>query len=291
MEVPGWGGQPSYELPQPWHCKPFVDAATYGLEILFSWKSECRVFIQDGRPAWSGDLSQEQCLGENETWSPFSAFAPDYFGVVSMLDIQVPDGMALHISPHPRYFTDITGTVPCAVPGLIQTDWWPRIFFLVFRAPKEGQEIIFRHADPIASILIVPKDVTYELQEMTNEEERSRCEREAKLSTDWMQYSQRVVVCKDGYPFFNNKYKCLSRIAKVGGPEKVNAAIDDPTMLPYYGNEITVLDYRDPPPNAEIPLLQESLNRTPKEVVDFIRSLQREIAALRNDRGMQEKQG
>jgi hypothetical protein len=39
-------------------------------------------------------------------------------------------------------FTDASGTVPCAVPGLIESDWWPRIFFIVFKAPAPGQQVI-----------------------------------------------------------------------------------------------------------------------------------------------------
>lgn len=252
LAVPGWSGEATRDLPQPWHCKPFVDAATQGIEIYFNWKTECRVSMRRGRPVWSGNLDAEIPKDAPESWQPFSAFAPGYFSMSSMLDIEAPEGMGLLILPHSRFFTDTTGTAPCAVPGLIESDWWPRIFFIVFKAPTPGRPVIFRHGDPIAQILAVPRNTDYQPVEMNPDEQRERAQRSAKLAENWMQYSDQVVISADGYPYFNNKYKILSAIARKGGAERAIQAIDDPNHLPYFGKELTVFDRR----SANSPLLE-----------------------------------
>jgi hypothetical protein len=243
LAVPGWSGEPTRDLPQPWHCKPFIDAATQGIEVYFSWKTECRVSMKKGKLVWSGNLVAELPKGIPQSWEPFSPFASGYFGITSMLDIEVPEGMGLLIQPHSRFFTDASGTVPCAVPGLIESDWWPRIFFIVFKAPAQGQQVIFRHGDPIAQILAVPRNAIYKLTEMSLEEQERRAALAGKLAENWLRYSDQVVISKDG-PFFNNKYKVLSSIARKRGTLRTIETIDDPTRLPNYGKEITVLDRR-----------------------------------------------
>lgn len=46
---PGWAGENTYAIPQPWHCKPWSDATTYGLEIIYSWKTTCIVTTKTGK--------------------------------------------------------------------------------------------------------------------------------------------------------------------------------------------------------------------------------------------------
>jgi len=247
VEVPGWAGQSTHELPQPWHCKPFLSAATYGLEVYFNWRQECQVTMRRGQLVWSGDLSAERPEGAPEDWSPFSAFSPNFFGLSSMLDIKVPKDFGLMILPHPRYFTDTTGTAPCAVSGLIETNWWPRMFFLVFKAPPLKGKIIFKHNDPIAQLIVVPLNEEYKVTEMSDKEKKRRNNLAFKLATKWQEYSSRIVFSKDGYPFFHNKYKRLSRVACKHGPDEATACIDDPSRLPNFGEDIRVADYRSLP--------------------------------------------
>src|SRR5579884_765409 len=53
VAVPGWAGarEPradgSHE--QPWHCAPFVESATYGIEVLYPFDEELRVSSEDGQ--------------------------------------------------------------------------------------------------------------------------------------------------------------------------------------------------------------------------------------------------
>src|SRR3954447_25431609 len=53
MKIPGWGGSADLKMengsePQPWHCPPLVDAATYGLELIYPYETQCQVSNRNG---------------------------------------------------------------------------------------------------------------------------------------------------------------------------------------------------------------------------------------------------
>lgn len=228
LQVPGWSGNATHATPQPWHCKPFIDAASYGLELRFCWQASCRVSLQRGRAVWSGDLSAELPPDAPTGWHPFSAFAQGYFGLSPLLDLQVPDGMGLFVLPHPRCLMDASGTAPIAIPGLVETHWWPRPFFLVFKAPAPRKHIEFRHGDPIAQLVVVPLAEKYDIEEMDVEAALDRNRRSLTLARHGCQFSSRTTDSEDGYPSFDNKYKVLSECASSQGVPDVNVWLDDP---------------------------------------------------------------
>src|SRR3954466_6346381 len=64
MKIPGWGGSADLKMengsePQPWHCPPFVDAATYGLELIFPYETECQVWNRNGEIVIAWDPKAE----------------------------------------------------------------------------------------------------------------------------------------------------------------------------------------------------------------------------------------
>ena len=64
MRLPGWGGLPEKKMedgsePQPWHCRPFVDAATYGLELVYPYETECQVINEKGNVRFDWDYARE----------------------------------------------------------------------------------------------------------------------------------------------------------------------------------------------------------------------------------------
>lgn len=226
LQVPGWSGENTREQPQPWHCKPFCDAASYGLEVLFSWKSSCRVALRRGRPVWIGDLEAELPENAPPGWRPFSVFSSGHFGFSPLMDLKVPRGMGLFVLPHPRSLMDTTGTVPLAIPGLLETHWWPRPFFLVFRSPRPRKAIEFRNGDPLAQILVVPLREKYELVPMTEAQARSRNRRSAVLAQDGARFSTVLTPATGDYPSFDNKYKVLSDLARLQGDSDVTTLLD-----------------------------------------------------------------
>lgn len=220
LQIPGWSGQHNQhkngDRPQPWHCIPFVEASTYGLELVYNFDTECHVKNIDGKIIFEGDFEEEQKQVKDAQLPPFSTFAPGHFGMTSSLDIQVPEDYVLRTEPHPRFYTDHTGNVPCCIAGHLQTSWWPKIFFVVFKNPLPNQTIIFRKNEPYAQILIVPKKVEYHIQKMTQGEELQRIQTTKQIDenakkiakNDWTDYKGNN---------FDDKYKILAKINNKGG--------------------------------------------------------------------------
>jgi hypothetical protein len=175
VAVPGWGGAQesradgSHE--QPWHCIPFSEAATAGIEIFYPYDEELHVTFTDGVFRFanlSGDPIQD-----NLESPPFRSFGADYYTYQSSMDFNVGDEFAVKLETHPRFYTDRSGSVPIAVPAIIR-QWWPMIYFVVFKAPPAGQTHIFRRGEPFVQLTIVPAEAPVNLVEMPAEEAAER---------------------------------------------------------------------------------------------------------------------
>ncbi|RDJ35467.1 MAG: hypothetical protein DWQ19_11670 [Crenarchaeota archaeon] len=234
LEIPGWAGDHHDHsdgcTPQPWHCIPFVEASTYGLELRYSFKTEVHVINKNSKITF-----QPMQDGKEIEWSetgkiPFSHFAPGHYGMSSLLDVQPPDEHVIRLEPHPRYFTDHTETCPLLVPGHIRS-WWSRVFFVVFKMPSEGTTHIFRHDEPYGQFLIVSEKVKYDLQKMNAEERKKRHERDKKLhhlSFQNAQVKKNSSICKHVWNDhennqFDDKYKQMLIMHNNGG----DAALDE----------------------------------------------------------------
>ena len=130
-----------------------------------------------------------------------------------LLDLKVEKGLAVRTEPHPRFYTDPTDTVPIAVPALIR-NWWPMLFFCVFKAPAEGRTHIFRPNEPFAQIIVIPEEANLELQPMTEEEATEREVQSRRIhvnrpklagDTEWLSTTDTV---------FDGIYRHLHRAAK-----------------------------------------------------------------------------
>lgn len=208
LELPGWSGENHKHCDgtraQPWHCQPFVEGSTYGCELIYTMPEESRVTFENGEMQFS------------QPW--MKLFAEGHYGYCGHIDVQVPDEYSLRLEPHPRYFTDTTGTVPLCVPGHLQTAWWPRQFFIVFKAPWPGQEHIFRPGEPYCQFLVVPNKVNYKIREMTPQEARVRWRHEAMVSNLDQWIGKKWWVSNRNHAF-NDKYKSMCRAWNKGGIE------------------------------------------------------------------------
>ena len=193
LEMPGWGGTPqpradgSHE--QVWHCMPFTEGAQYGIEVFYPYPNELRVTTRDGQIALEGDFGPDPETGHN--WPPFRPFGENYYTYQLLLDLQVPDDMAVRTEPHPRFYTSPTDDVPVAVPALLRTSWWPMISFVVFKAPPEGRVHVFRQGEPFMQMIVVPVEPEFELLPMTEEEAAERELRDRRI------YDSRPALAKD----------------------------------------------------------------------------------------------
>ena len=216
LAIPGWGGEQQPRADgnheQPWHCTPFSESARYGVELLYPFDEELRVTKSRGRVQLQADWGLPIDPGMN--WPPFRAFGEDYYSYQIALDLQVPSGWAIRTEPHPRYFTDATNTTPLAVPALIRSEWWPMMFFCIFKAPPKGVTHIFRKGEPFLSVIALPAEPDLDLQPMTKEEEAEREMRARRLAASRDTLAQGTRWLSTTNTVFDGTYRQMFRAAK-----------------------------------------------------------------------------
>ncbi len=210
---------------QPWHCLPFVEGSTYGLELVYPYATECHVINENGVVRMEFDFQKEPGI---LTGGEFTFFAhrqtPKYYLFATRIDVQAPPGHALRIEPHPRLFTDDTGTTPLALIANLQNEWYPRRLFIVFRVPGPGQRHIFRQGEPYVQLLLVPHNPSHDITRMSAEEETQRRELENAINL-----SRREVATNSRQNCagaqVDNHYKRLAAAFAQGGMAAVTAMV------------------------------------------------------------------
>ncbi|MBB4639013.1 hypothetical protein [Longimicrobium terrae] len=226
LQIPGWAGQSTERgdgaPAMPWHCQPFVEGATYGLELVYPYRNGCTVRSEEGKVRFEGPLKDE--MEEAGLPHPFGQFAAGHYGMATALDLLPPPGYALRLGPHPRYFTERGGDVPLALPGHLQR-FWPPMFFAVFRAPAPGEAHVFRPGEPYAQLLLVPVGASYSVELMEPEEAEDR-NTQARQVNDLTYFLAKRLWQSDTGHWFNDKYKQLLRIFRRGGRDAVRAHLN-----------------------------------------------------------------
>jgi hypothetical protein len=215
LEIPGWAGEreprADGSLEQVWHCLPFSEGAQYGIELFYPYANELRVSTRDGRLILEGEFGPPPDDGVQ--WPPFRNFGDRFYTYQILLDIDPGEGWAIRTEPHPRFYSDRTDTVPIAVSALIR-NWWPMLFFTVFKSPAEGGTHIFRPGEPFAQIIVIPEEANFELIEMSDDEKAEREVRSRRIhkardtlsaDTHWTSRSNTV---------FDGTYRHMLRAAK-----------------------------------------------------------------------------
>jgi hypothetical protein len=175
LDVPGWMGEDeprqdgSHEY--PWHCIPFTEAARNGIEICYPYDHALHVSVRDGTMIFEGEFPDDHL--PDAQMPPFRTFGHQYYTYQILLDLKVDDQHAIKVETHPSFYTDASGTAPIAVPAIIR-HWWPMIFFVVFKAPAEGQTHIFQPGAPFILMTVIQADDKIDLVEMPEEEAAER---------------------------------------------------------------------------------------------------------------------
>ena len=120
----------------------------------------------------------------------------------------------MRTEPHPRFYTDLTGTVPIAVPALLRTEWWPMISFVVFKAPLPGQTHIFRPSEPMLQLLVLPVTADFALVPMGEEEAAEREMRGRRIHRSRPTLAEESTWTSDTDTVFDGTYRHLLRAAK-----------------------------------------------------------------------------
>ena len=220
LPVPGWAGEPEPRrdgsAEHAWQCVPFSEGARYGFEVFYPFEMEMVVRKEAGRVFAEAELPPHL----DEGLVPAIVPAGERFYLfVFTLDLKPPPGFAIRTEPHPRFFTDLTGEVPIAIPGLIRMDWWPMASTIVFKSPLEGGRHVFRPGEPFVQFIVVPEEAPFELEPM-DEELAAERELQARRITD----SRGALAAGSAWTSssdidFDGAYRHLARAAKArGGP-------------------------------------------------------------------------
>jgi hypothetical protein len=217
LEMPGWAGQPEPRTDgsqqHAWHCVPFTEGAQYGIEVFYPYRNELRVTKKHGKLAFDGDFGTPPD-DSDLMWPPFRSFGQDYYSYQLLLDLKVGKDWAVRTEPHPRFYTDPTGTVPIAVPALLRTEWWPMISFVIFKAPSEGNTHIFRPGEPMLQILILPVTADFTLVAMDDEEAAERELRGRRIHGSRPTLAADTTWTSNTDTVFDGTYRHLLRVAK-----------------------------------------------------------------------------
>jgi hypothetical protein len=216
LAVPGWVGdkQPRTDgnREQPWHCVPFTEGARYGFEVLYPFDVELRVRTVDDCVSLEADWGEPP---ENEPmWPPFRSFGPEYYSYQLSLDLAVPPGWAVRCEPHPRFYTDATHSTPLAVPALIRSDWWPMIYFCIFKAPPPHTTHIFRKGEPMIAFIAIPEDPDLTIMSMDSEEAAQREMRSRRLAASRDALAAGTRWSSNTDTIFDGTYRNLARAAR-----------------------------------------------------------------------------
>jgi len=230
MNVPGWAGSPDVKMangsePQPWHCLPMAEATTYGLELIYQYETECHVVIENGKTRIIWDYAKEP--GGVMGWDEFTLTPPSparSYIFATSVDVQAPPGYVIRTVPHPRFFYETSGTVPISLIGHVQTDWWPKKLFVVFKCPEPGQRHIFRKGEPYVQLLCVPHRMKYEAVPMAPQVAAHRNALEEAIKLGKSHIAKNVWYNPTGSEF-NDHYKVLARVHSREGGAGVETAI------------------------------------------------------------------
>ncbi len=228
LAVPGWGGDRDPTRPQPWNCKPFVDANTLGTELVW-WRPDPLTVTGDG--------TKITIDGNNQLGPPnkyvVDQFADGYYGVAAGFALKLDPGWGGLVLPHPAFTCDpYNSTLPAVIPGLIEFAWWPRSFFIVVRCPPAGVRHEFRYGVPFAQILPVPLDLgQYGVRKMTQEESDESVAAEWLVVNNYEALSSRIWI-DTNQQRFSDHYKRLSQRFAEGSQVDWNAVREEVTRPP-----------------------------------------------------------
>lgn len=200
---------------QPYMCKPFVDASTYGFEILYPYETTIEIEFLDGKMKinaeqdWKKDQDTIRKIGN----IPVGQISENHFGINTGLDIKAPAKHVLRIEPHPAFYGK--NNYPCAVPGHLETDWWSSLFFIVIKAPEEKNKLIFYKGMPIAQCIVLPKNNNYVAVRMSEKEANQRRENFKVINTSRDKISKSYKDINGNT--FDNTYKTISNYVSIKG--------------------------------------------------------------------------
>jgi hypothetical protein len=130
----------------PLHCKPWTDASSYGLLVSFPYDETLSVARRiDGSVVV--DVSPGPTRHAHTKL--VQTFSETHFGLASGYYFKTEPGIGIYTNALPH------GYQPKAtiLPGLVETWWYPKSLFLVFKLPEPGDRIVLQRGDPLGVLM------------------------------------------------------------------------------------------------------------------------------------------
>jgi len=131
----------------PLHCRPWLDAESYGMIVPFPYNLTLTI---RGLGGGKVEFDVSDRVGTMPEGELVREFAEGYVSIVSGYTFLTDPPIGL-------YTIGLAGSPGAAlhVHGLLETWWYPRPLFAVYRVPQEGEELRFAPGDALCVALPV----------------------------------------------------------------------------------------------------------------------------------------
>ena len=188
----------------PFHCKPWVDAAVLGWTLFYGYLTPITI---TGTENNGFDVTNRIQLNQEGRFNVIDIAARGYFSLFTGYYLQTPPGYV-------SLFLPSTEPPPGLemVSAVVETDWWPRELFLIFRMPALGEQIQLDYQTQLGRVVVVPRHEDLTVETIADADfEKIRAFEEAYMNT-WKSSPYRWETA-DGriashfYRFYSRQYR------------------------------------------------------------------------------------
>lgn len=156
----------------PFHCKPWLDGQSAGWTLFYGYLTSVTITAEENGRIQVKNLAT---LAQ-ETNQPriIEQFADSHFGLGTGYTLQTPPGFVSLLLPASQAPAGLE-----AITGIVETDWYPRQLFMVFRVPPPTVAITLDYKMPLARVLVIPRPEQLDIRPLDEAEQAILAEREA----------------------------------------------------------------------------------------------------------------
>jgi hypothetical protein len=187
----------------PIHCKPWIDAQSYGLLMLFPHRVHLTI---TGQKNDIPKFSIKSTTGQRGDKSIVSMFSLGHFGLATNYLIRTEPGVGIYTQSLPAEYQ----STAYLVNGLVETWWYPKPLFLVFTCPRPKEIITFQYGDPLCVLMPILCGKIL-IEEMTGNE-RKKVMQERRSYEEYLAHHPELRWTSAEGNGFSTQYKLFSKI-------------------------------------------------------------------------------
>lgn len=134
----------------PFHCKPWLDGQTVGWTLFYGYLTPITISVGANDRIHVQNL--EKLAQESNQPRVIEQFAAGHFGLGTGYTLQTPPGFVTLLLPASQPPMGLE-----ALPGIVESDWYPRQLFAVFAVPAAGVSIKLDYKTPLLRVVVIPR--------------------------------------------------------------------------------------------------------------------------------------